>query len=259
MTAPADLAVSSFSAFFHPQNFSVVGALVGARLCAKPRAAILHPLFRHTPMADDGPSAKKARKSKVALITGIPGQDGSYLAELLLKKSYEVHGIIRRSSSFNTGRIEDLYQARTATRATSSCTTATSPTRRTASRCPDERRAEPRQGVEADVKLVEKGDLTSCRRTAARDDAVLAAPSRSVRVLDDREAYVERHPLQPRTRKYARGVRPPSEARSERLRRDDVDDAPAGRARRASPPASRHAPAFRSSASTVAGARGRRE
>ena len=61
-------------------------------------------------MADDGPSAKKARKSKVALITGITGQDGSYLAELLLKKSYEVHGIIRRSSSFNTGRIEDLYQ-----------------------------------------------------------------------------------------------------------------------------------------------------
>ena len=104
-----DLALSSFASS-SPQNFSVVGALVGARLCAKPRAAILHPLFRHTPMADDGPSAKKARKSKVALITGITGQDGSYLAELLLKKSYEVHGIIRRSSSFNTGRIEDLYQ-----------------------------------------------------------------------------------------------------------------------------------------------------
>jgi len=47
---------------------------------------------------------------KKALITGITGQDGSYLAELLLKKGYEVHGIIRRSSSFNTGRINHLYQ-----------------------------------------------------------------------------------------------------------------------------------------------------
>ncbi|MBK8915868.1 MAG: GDP-mannose 4,6-dehydratase [Phycisphaerales bacterium] len=45
----------------------------------------------------------------VALITGITGQDGSYLAELLLAKGYEVHGIIRRSSSFNTGRIDHLY------------------------------------------------------------------------------------------------------------------------------------------------------
>lgn len=47
--------------------------------------------------------------AKKALITGITGQDGSYLAELLLEKGYEVHGIIRRSSSFNTGRIEHLY------------------------------------------------------------------------------------------------------------------------------------------------------
>lgn len=46
---------------------------------------------------------------KVALITGITGQDGSFLAEFLLEKNYEVHGIIRRSSSFNTGRIEHLY------------------------------------------------------------------------------------------------------------------------------------------------------
>lgn len=46
---------------------------------------------------------------KKALITGITGQDGSYLAEFLLNKNYEVHGIIRRSSSFNTGRIEHLY------------------------------------------------------------------------------------------------------------------------------------------------------
>lgn len=47
---------------------------------------------------------------KVALITGITGQDGSYLAEFLLHKGYEVHGIKRRSSSFNTGRIDHIYQ-----------------------------------------------------------------------------------------------------------------------------------------------------
>ena len=48
--------------------------------------------------------------ASVALITGITGQDGSYLAELLLSKGYEVHGIIRRSSSFNTGRLNDIYE-----------------------------------------------------------------------------------------------------------------------------------------------------
>lgn len=48
--------------------------------------------------------------SKVALITGITGQDGSYLAELLLEKGYEVHGMKRRASSFNTSRIDHLYQ-----------------------------------------------------------------------------------------------------------------------------------------------------
>jgi len=47
---------------------------------------------------------------KVALITGVTGQDGSYLAELLLSKGYEVHGLIRRSSSFNTSRIDHIYQ-----------------------------------------------------------------------------------------------------------------------------------------------------
>jgi len=61
------------------------------------------------------PSRKRTKISedctgRVALITGVTGQDGSYLAEFLLKKGYHVHGIIRRSSSFNTGRIEDLYQ-----------------------------------------------------------------------------------------------------------------------------------------------------
>ena len=47
---------------------------------------------------------------KKAIITGITGQDGSYLAELLLEKGYEVHGIIRRASTFNTSRIDHLYQ-----------------------------------------------------------------------------------------------------------------------------------------------------
>tara|TARA_B100000212_G_scaffold70830_1_gene49860 strand:- start:486 stop:1604 length:1119 start_codon:yes stop_codon:yes gene_type:complete len=50
------------------------------------------------------------KKKKIALITGITGQDGSYLAELLLEKGYIVHGVKRRSSSFNTSRIDNLYQ-----------------------------------------------------------------------------------------------------------------------------------------------------
>src|SRR6202163_587916 len=49
-------------------------------------------------------------RAKSALITGATGQDGAYLAELLLEKGYTVHGIKRRSSSFNTGRVEHLYQ-----------------------------------------------------------------------------------------------------------------------------------------------------
>ena len=48
--------------------------------------------------------------SRVALISGISGQDGSYLAEFLLKKDYIVHGIIRRSSNFNTQRINHIYE-----------------------------------------------------------------------------------------------------------------------------------------------------
>jgi GDPmannose 4,6-dehydratase len=60
---------------------------------------LFYPNIRKTPMS----------KSKVALITGITGQDGAYLAELLLKKGYEVHGIKRRTSLFNTDRIDHLY------------------------------------------------------------------------------------------------------------------------------------------------------
>jgi GDPmannose 4,6-dehydratase len=51
-----------------------------------------------------------SKEQKVALITGITGQDGSYLAEFLLEKGYVVHGIKRRASSFNTDRIDHLYQ-----------------------------------------------------------------------------------------------------------------------------------------------------
>ncbi len=47
---------------------------------------------------------------KIALITGITGQDGSYLTEFLISKDYIVHGIVRRSSSFNTGRVQHLYK-----------------------------------------------------------------------------------------------------------------------------------------------------
>jgi GDPmannose 4,6-dehydratase len=56
------------------------------------------------------PNSDKSQPKKVALITGITGQDGSYLAEFLLKKGYEVHGMKRRSSMFNTDRIDHLYQ-----------------------------------------------------------------------------------------------------------------------------------------------------
>ena len=49
-------------------------------------------------------------KKKIALIFGITGQDGAYLSKFLLKKKYVVHGVIRRSSSFNKSRIDDIYQ-----------------------------------------------------------------------------------------------------------------------------------------------------
>ncbi|WP_213272845.1 GDP-mannose 4,6-dehydratase [Hyphomonas sp.] len=55
-------------------------------------------------------ASTKSAKAKTALITGVTGQDGAYLARLLLSKGYDVHGVKRRSSSFNTGRIEDIYE-----------------------------------------------------------------------------------------------------------------------------------------------------
>jgi len=61
-------------------------------------------------VGDAANKSDEGKPRKKALITGITGQDGSYLTEFLLSKGYEVHGIIRRSSSFNTGRIEHIYQ-----------------------------------------------------------------------------------------------------------------------------------------------------
>lgn len=72
----------------------------------------IHNLFpknlSNSRMATEAPTTERKR----ALLTGITGQDGSYLAELLLSKGYEVHGIIRRSSSFNTSRIDHIYRDR---------------------------------------------------------------------------------------------------------------------------------------------------
>ena len=65
-----------------------------------------------------------------ALITGITGQDGSYLAEFLLNKGYEVHGLIRRASAFNTHRIDHLYDDPHGRTRGCSCTTAISPSSR---------------------------------------------------------------------------------------------------------------------------------
>jgi len=62
---------------------------------------------------------------KVALITGVTGQDGAYLAEFLLKKGYIVHGVKRRASLFNTDRVDHLYRTRTSSSATSSSTMVT--------------------------------------------------------------------------------------------------------------------------------------
>ncbi|KAJ3193972.1 hypothetical protein HK101_003725 [Irineochytrium annulatum] len=71
-------------------------------------AAAQHPLEKQSSVSRFTDEEWLTRK--VALVTGITGQDGSYLAELLIEKGYTVHGIIRRSSSFNTGRIEHLYK-----------------------------------------------------------------------------------------------------------------------------------------------------
>lgn len=70
------------------------------------------PCHTHKKMQDGESSSSLVAKPRVALITGITGQDGSYLAELLLSRGYVVHGLVRRSSSFNTSRLDHLYSDR---------------------------------------------------------------------------------------------------------------------------------------------------
>lgn len=78
---------------------------ISIRLSAAPAEAL-----PAQPVAQPASTMNPKWEGRRALITGITGQDGSYLAELLLEKGYEVHGLIRRSSSFNTGRINHIYQ-----------------------------------------------------------------------------------------------------------------------------------------------------
>jgi hypothetical protein len=73
----------------------------------------------------EGEQSVSQAAPKIALITGVTGQDGAYLAEFLLAKGYEVHGIKRRSSLFNTGRIDHIYQDPTIPIPSSSSTMAT--------------------------------------------------------------------------------------------------------------------------------------
>ncbi len=76
------------------------------------------------------PIAMPPATTRTALITGITGQDGSYLAELLLDKGYEVHGLVRRASTFNTGRLDGVYQDPHEKERDCTFITATSPTAR---------------------------------------------------------------------------------------------------------------------------------
>jgi GDPmannose 4,6-dehydratase len=85
------------------ESIAIRRGRVGVRRTAYIGAPVTDPDDAHSPLP------RVEGTSKRALITGISGQDGSYLAELLLEKGYEVHGIVRRSSSFNTDRIDHLY------------------------------------------------------------------------------------------------------------------------------------------------------
>lgn len=69
-----------------------------------------HSRWRATTCVAEFPSRNRSMKTRVALITGVTGQDGAFLAEFLINKGYLVHGLKRRSSSFNTGRVDHLYQ-----------------------------------------------------------------------------------------------------------------------------------------------------
>ncbi|CAL2039720.1 unnamed protein product [Caenorhabditis brenneri] len=90
-------------------QFSDISEMVGSMNACKVEGLEACIGQSHEVMTTPAAELEAFRARKVALITGISGQDGSYLAELLLSKGYKVHGIIRRSSSFNTARIEHLY------------------------------------------------------------------------------------------------------------------------------------------------------
>ena len=82
--------------------------MTGVQTCALPISTYRARCF-FARTAPYPPARKAVRMSKSALITGITGQDGSYLAELLLEKGYTVHGLVRRASTFTTGRINHIY------------------------------------------------------------------------------------------------------------------------------------------------------
>ena len=146
---------------------------------------------------------------KKALISGITGQDGSFLAEFLLQKGYEVHGILRRSSSFNTGRIEHLYfdewvrdmkQKRTINLHYGDMTDSSSLIRIIQSVQPDEI-----------YNLAAQSHVKSAGSAAKRNDPVLSPQplwrSQTVWLLDYKElprklwhVCCKRHTLQPRER-----------------------------------------------------------
>ena len=86
--------------------------LIAEKLNWKPNRPLVEGLTKTYKWIDEMVKKEKVKKINMtskALITGITGQDGSYLAEFLLGKGYEVHGLIRRASTFNTSRIEHLY------------------------------------------------------------------------------------------------------------------------------------------------------
>ena len=131
-----------------------------------------------------------ARNRKCALVTGITGQDGSYLAELLLEKGYEVHGIIRRSSSFNTARIDDIYQDPheaepppdpALRRSERRVVAQPHPPHRRSGRDLQPRRAEPREGLVRHARVHRRGDRPRRRRGCSKRSASCRSARASIR------------------------------------------------------------------------------
>jgi GDPmannose 4,6-dehydratase len=113
--------------------------------------------------------------TKSALITGITGQDGSYLAELLLGKGYEVHGIIRRSSSFNTERLDEIYEDPHVESRRCSSTTAISPTRRA---------RQPARVTSSPTRSTTSARRATSRSASRRRSTRATYPARAMRLLE---------------------------------------------------------------------------